>query len=204
VQTPPPDSLRRAVAEVFARPEYRWTTGRRPGEWLLEQVGRFLDWLARMRQGHPVGYEVFEVVAIVALVGLVAHWTYIVWRITRPTTRTPAGRATGPGLLLEDARAHRERADDLARAGRYVEALAHRFVAVVLDLDRREAVKFHPSKTPAEYVGEARLDSLGRATFADLVTRLYRHVFGAIPCDERAYRAFADEADLVFEHVAAA
>src|SRR2546427_6081007 len=38
---------------------------------------------------------------------------------------TPGG--TVGGLRLEDARAHRERADALARAGRYTEALAHRF-----------------------------------------------------------------------------
>jgi hypothetical protein len=33
---------------------------------------------------------------------------------------------------------------------------------------------------------------------------LYRHLFGAAPCDERAYDEFAAEAELVFEHVAAA
>src|SRR6266704_931943 len=77
-------------------------------------------------------------------------------------------------------------------------------IAGVLDLDGRQAVKFHPSKTPAEYVGEARLDASGRASLADLVARLYRHLFGAVPCDERAYREFAAEAELVFQHVAAA
>ena len=122
----------------------------------------------------------------------------------RPTARTPTPGGAVGGLRLEDARAHRERADALARAGRYTEALAHRFVAVVLDLDARQAIKFHPSKTPAEYVGEARLDPSGRASLADLVGRLYRHVFGAVPCDERAYHEFAAEAELVFEHVAAA
>src|SRR3989475_6963043 len=38
-----PDSLRRAVAEVFARPEYRWVSGRSPLQWLFELVGRGLD-----------------------------------------------------------------------------------------------------------------------------------------------------------------
>src|SRR2546422_5370264 len=55
------------------------------------------------------------------------------WRVTRPTARTPTPGGAVGGLRLEDARAHRERADALARAGRYTEALAHRFVAVVLD-----------------------------------------------------------------------
>lgn len=201
----PPDSLRRAVAEVFARPEYRWATGRSLLQWLGEQVARLFDWLGRLQEGHPAEFHLLMVGLTVVLVALLVHMGYVVWRITRPTVRTPAGVVGGVGTpRLDDARAYRARAAELARAGRYAEALAHRFVAVVLDLDAREALKFHPSKTPAEYVGEARLDPSGRASLADLVGRLYRHLFGAVPCDERAYREFAAEADLVFEHVAAA
>jgi hypothetical protein len=193
------------VAEVFARPEYRWVTARSPFQWLAELVGRVLDWLRRTQEGHPDAFRMVLVALIVLLVAMLVHMGYVVWRITRPTARTPGTGAPAAGALhLADARAQRERAEALARDGRYAEALAHRFVAVVLDLDRREAVQFHPSKTPAEYVGEARLDPSGRASFADLVARLYRHVFGAVPCDEGAYREFAAAADLVFEHVAAA
>jgi Domain of unknown function (DUF4129) len=72
---------------------------------------------------------------------------------------------------------------------------------VVLELDRAEALRFHASKTPAEYVGEARLDDMGRATFATLVARLYRHLFGAQPCDEMDYRDFGDTADQLRAHV---
>jgi len=200
----PPDSLQRALAEVFARPEYRWAIGRNPLQLLAELAGRLLDWLARMQEGHPGAFQLLLIGLSAALIALVVHMAYVVWRITRPTARTPAGGGAAGGLLLDDAHAHRERAEALARAGRYTEALAHRFVAMLLDLDHREAIKFHPSKTPAEYVGEARLDPSGRASLADLVARLYRHLFGAAPCDERTYRAFAAEADLVFEHVAAA
>jgi len=189
---------------VFARPEYRWVSGRSPLQWLFELVGRVLDWLGRTQENHPAAFKLLVAVLSLALIAMLAHMAYVVWRVTRPTARTPTPGGAVGGLRLEDARAHRERADALARAGRYTEALAHRFVAVVLDLDAREAIKFHPSKTPAEYVGEARLDPSGRASLADLVGRLYRHVFGAVPCDERAYHEFAAEAELVFEHVAAA
>src|SRR3989442_1145891 len=116
---------------------------------------------------------------------------YVVWRITRPTARTPAGGAEGiGGRELEDARAHRARAEELARAGRYAEALAYRFVALVLELERRRALAFHPSKTPAEYVGEARLDAAGRASLAELVARLYRPLFGGVPRGEGGDREF--------------
>jgi uncharacterized protein DUF4129 len=199
----PPDSLRRALAEVFARPQYRWVTGRGLAQWLLEQFARLLNWLAQAQQGHPAMFHALLIVLSVALLAILTHMGYVVWRVTRPTLRTPGALGAPGGLLPDDARAHRERADQLAAAGRYAEALAHRFVALVLELDRRSALQFHPSKTPAEYVREARLDGSGRASLGDLVTRLYAHVFGAIPCDAVGYREFVAEADFVFEHVAA-
>lgn len=197
------DSLRRALEEVFARPEYSWTVYRSPFDWLLELWYRLLDWLSTMQTAHPAGFKALLVVLIVALAGLLAHIGYVVWRIMRPTAGAPVEGATaGGGLRLEDARAHRERARELAGAGRYAEALAHEFAALLLDLERRRAVTFHPSKTPAEYVSEARLDPAGRASLADLVSRLYRHLFGAAPCDEPAYREFAAAAEQVPGHVA--
>lgn len=198
-----PDSLRRAVAEVFARPEYRWATGKSLMQWVIEQVTRLLDWLGRAETSHPTAFKVLLAVLVAVLVATLVHMGYVVWRITRPTARTPARGSAAPGLFLEDARAHRERAEALARAGRYTEALAHRFIALLLELERFEALKVHPSKTPAEYVSEARLDAADRASLSQLVARLYRCVFAADPCDERDYREFAAQADLVFQHVAA-
>jgi hypothetical protein len=201
VQGVPPDSLRDAVAEVFARPEYRWSSGRNLLEWLAQLVGRLLDALTHLQRGHPAAFRLLLVTLIAALVGLLAHMAYVVWRITRPTARTPAvvpAAARPP----DQAGAHRARAEALARSGRYAEALAHRFVAILLDLDQRRVLDFRPSKTPAEYIGEARLDAAGRASLANLVRQLYRHLFGGLPCDEHGYREFAAQAELVFEHVA--
>ena len=89
--------------------------------------------------------------------------------------------------------------------GRAVKAASvlelHRFIALLLELDRADALTFHPSKTPAEYVREARLGATGRATLAGLVSRLYHHVFGAEPLDERGYREFGAAAGTVLHHV---
>jgi len=201
----PPDSLRAALGEVFARPEYRWNERPDPWGWILAVWYRLLDWLDAVQRGHPAGFKVLLALSALVLVGLLAHMGYVVWRITRPTARTPAGGAGGiGGPVLADARAQRVRAEELARAGRYAEALAHRFVALVLDLERRRALAFHPSKTPAEYVGEARLDAAGRASLAELVARLYRHLFGGVPCDAGGYREFGAAADELGRHVAPA
>ncbi len=201
---PAADSVRHALADVFARPEYVWEPRFSLGDWIREQALRLFDWIGRQQTAHPAAFKVVLGILIAVLVGLLLHMGYVVWRITRPTARTPAGPAPVGGLRLEDARAHRRRADELARAGRFVEALGHRFVALLLELEQQRALTVHPSKTPAEYVREARLDESGRASLADLVARLYRHVFGAVPCDAATYQAFGAAADAVFRHVAPA
>jgi len=187
---PAADSLRRALGRVFAGPEYQWVEQR---QGLLSWIGRqwqhLKDWLDQMAQNHPVGYNIFFALIVIALVALLVHIGYVMWRIVRPAMRTGAGPSPSVGVVM-DARAHIALADELAATGRYAEALAHRFVAAVLELDRRRALRFHVSKTPAEYVAEAHLDATGRAALASLVARLYRHLFAAVPCDESEYRSF--------------
>jgi len=158
--------------------------------WLLQQRDTFRDWLNRFAEQHPTGYSIGLGLTVIVLVVLVVHIGYVVWRIVRPGVRTGAPTTTArPGMIV-NAAWHVARAEELARAGHYAEALAHRFLAAVLELDRIGALRFHASKTPAEYVGEARLDESGRASLARLVAQLYRHLFGAVPCDEREYQSF--------------
>ena len=198
----PPDSLRRVVQEVFARPEYDWGQGGRPLHWLRDLWMRFVDWLGQFGLQHPVGFKLLFWGSCLLLLVLLTHLGFIAWRIYRATVDHPhAAVPTGARERL-DARGNLERAEALARAGRYTEALAHRFLALLLELDRMDVLTFHPSKTPAEYVREARLGASGRASLAGLVTRLYVHVFGAEPCDERAYREFGTAAGTVVQHVA--
>ncbi|MFN2570802.1 MAG: DUF4129 domain-containing protein [Gemmatimonadales bacterium] len=177
------------VAEVFARPEYHWVARQHLVSWVSRQWHNLLSWLNRLADRYPVGFNVGLGLVVLCLVVLVVHVSYVIWRIVRPSART-AGSAASGAAVMQDAAAHLARAEDLARAGRYAEALAHRFLAVVLELDRREALRFHASKTPAEYVGEARLNEAGRASLASLVARLYRHLFGAVPCDAGEYESF--------------
>lgn len=186
----PSDSLRRVVAGVFTRAEYRWVEHQRVASWLSRKWLALLQWLDRLESQHPIGYNIGLALLIVALVVLLVHIGYVIWRIVQPVARTGKAAAPVSGVAIMDAAAHRRFAEGLARAGRYAEALAHRFMAVVLDLDRRKALRFHASKTPAEYVGEARLSDAGRATLAGLVAQLYRHLFGAVPCGVNEYQTF--------------
>lgn len=175
---------------MFARPEFDWVERQRLVSWIVRQWHNLVSWLDLLAERHPVGYSIGLVLVVVALLLLLVHIGYVVWRIVRPGARTGTAAPATPGGVSMDAAAHLERADALASAGRYAEALAHRFLAVVLELDRRKALRFHASKTPAEYVGEARLTDTGRASLASLVAQLYRHLFGAVPCDASAYESF--------------
>jgi hypothetical protein len=178
------------VGQVFSRPEFQWVERHRVLSWLLQQVDRFRDWLNRFAEQHPTGYSVGLSLTVIVLVVFLVHIGYVIWRIVRPGARTGAATTTArPGIIV-NAAWHVARAEELARAGHYAEALAHRFLAAVLELDRIGALRFHASKTPAEYVGEAKLDESGRASLARLVAQLYRHLFGAVPCDEREYQSF--------------
>ena len=181
------------MGEVFARPEYHWVPRRHPLQWLSHWLHSLLTWLNRMDETHHTLFQLLLWLAIVLLLVILVHFGYLAWRIY------PAPVA--PGLRLEDAHAHLRRAEELARLGRYAEALAHRFTAVILELESARALHFHPSKTPAEYAGEAALDAAGRATLTGLVARLYRHLFGAVPCDAQGYRDFGADAQLVLQHV---
>jgi hypothetical protein len=200
-QAVPPDSVRRAVQEVFARPEYSWVPGGRPLHLLRDLWFRLEEWLSLFGAQHPIGFKLLFWGAVLLLVALLVHLGWLGWRIYRSTVERPSAPAPGAPMLV-DARGHLEHAEALARAGRYTEALAHRFLALLLELDGADAVTFHPSKTPAEYVHEARLVAAGRDTLAGLVARLYHHVFGAEPCDERCYRDFGATAGTVLQHVA--
>ncbi|HYU27970.1 MAG TPA: DUF4129 domain-containing protein [Gemmatimonadales bacterium] len=178
------------VGQVFTRPEYQWVERRRLVSWLARQWHNLVEWLNHLADRYPVGFNIGLALVVVALIVLLVHVAYVMWRIVRPAARTGTRKtAAGAGIIM-DAAAHLARADALARAGRYAEALAHRFLAVVLELDRLKALRFHVSKTPAEYVGEARLTDAGRASLAGLVTQLYRHLFGAVPCDAGEYESF--------------
>ncbi len=174
---------------MFARPEYEWVERQRILSWLATQWHNLTTWLSRFSEQHPLGFNVALALVALALVFLVVHVGYVIMRIVRPAVRSGAATSAVTGGKIMDAAAHLEIAAALARAGRYTEALAHRFLAVVLELDRRKALRFHASKTPAEYIGEVRLDDSGRASFATLVAALYRHLFGAVPCDASEYAA---------------
>jgi hypothetical protein len=80
---------------------------------------------------------------------------------------------------------YRAEADRLAGAGKYREAIQADFTALILALDSRRLVRFHPSKTPGEYVAE-------RSDLGGVVRALYAYLFARAPCGPAEFGAWRD------------
>jgi hypothetical protein len=185
----PRDSIRAALDEVFARPEFDWQDPAEAFGFLGELLGRLLEWLAGLEGPHPLVYWLLRAAIVAVLVAVLVYLGLAIWRTLRPREVSQAG---GPvrSARPRDARWYLAEAARLRSAGRYAEALAHRFVALLLDLDRRKALNFHPSKTPGEYRHELELEPEGQIAFGDLVLTLYRHLFGGVTCGLEEVDAF--------------
>jgi hypothetical protein len=86
----------------------------------------------------------------------------------------------------------RREAQRLAREGRYPEAMQADFLGLVLELDQRRLLRFHPSKTPNEYTSEVRLAEPARSAFCDLVHTLYGYAFAREPCGPGDFAAWRE------------
>lgn len=198
----PVDSVRSALDVVMSRREFQWTEPSAFFGKLADLWRRLMSWLLELSELHPVAYWLLVAGLLLVLAAILAH---VGWTLSRAfrrpeTARQPGSKPSGPS---RGARWHREEARRLRAEGRLTEALAHRFVSLLLELDRRQALRFHPSKTPREYVDEVKLEPDGRATFAELVVQLYRHVFGGLSCSEDELDAFERRADELGGRVAA-
>ena len=128
-----------------------------------------------------------DVVALLALVLIRAAW-----RIYAGFRRSADPRAPAAAAVPRDAQWYRKEADRLHREGRWLEAMQADFTALIFLLERRQIVRYHPSKTPREYVREAALPEGSRAELGDLVWSLYRHLFGHEPVTAAAALAWRE------------
>ena len=195
-----PDSIRAALRAVFAGREYRWEGASTAWVWLMDRLVRLLEWLNELRISSPFRYYLLIASLVVILGALLAQLASIVRQSIR--SRTPAA-TTAPQSPTRDARWHLAEAARLLAAGRIGEALAHRFIAMLQDLDQRGIVKFDVSKTPAEYVSEARLAPEARQELEALVESLYRHLFGGAVPDESTWVSFDRRAATLAGYAAA-
>jgi hypothetical protein len=176
------DSLRALLDSVFAAPEYRWVERPNPLAFLTRWWRELAEWLQRAQERHPEVFWVFfwALVALLALILVHAGW--VMFQTIRAASTPPSADARGMAREIRGASWYRREALRLAAEGRYPEAMQADFLALVLDLDARSIVRFHPSKTPGEYTAEAVLAAESREAFRALVRTLYGYAFARVPC----------------------
>jgi len=196
------EALRAALDTVFAGPAYQWREPRRPFAFLGRWWTWFREWFDALRESHPLAADalVWGLVGLLLLILLHAGW--LAYRIVR----SGAGRHRAPDLPAppprRDAAWYRAESERLAQAGALVEAMQADLVALLLELDGRRVLRYHPGKTPQEHVAEATLAEESRAELRRLVWGFYRHAFGRDPVT--AEHAAAWRARTVVERYASA
>ena len=190
----PTDSLRAVLDSVFAAPEYQWRSAPRPLGFLQRLWTMLGLWLNRFHDSNPLLFQYFFWGLVLLLVLILTHAGWVFLRTVRGASAREGAVAGGPGVEARDARWYRREANRLATEGRYAEALHALFRALVLDLDARGLVRFHPSKTPNEYTYEPRLELADRERLRELVRGLYAYAFARQPCGPEEYRAWRQRA----------
>jgi Domain of unknown function (DUF4129) len=203
LQAPAADSVRAALRDVFADPRYRWAEQRGGLLALVKGWLRALQqWMMRLEVGHPAIYYVLLVVSAVLLLAILVHFAYLTWQALHPHAAERGG-VVGRAMPVRDAAWHRAEFRRLLAEGRFAEALAERFATLISELQQRAVVRLDPSKTPAEYAAEARLDDAGRGMMAGLVDELYHRLFGGAACTADDVARFDDRAAEVARYRAA-
>lgn len=188
---PAPDSLRAVLDSVFAQPAYQWVEVPHPLGWLGRLWNRLVDALATMQQTRHWLFVLLIALLAAVLLVIVVHAIVVLLR-TLNTAAGPEDRAANlPERERHDARWYAAQSDALARSGRYAEALESAFLSLVLELDQRGVLRFHPSKTPREYGSEPPAQE-DRERLRHLVRLLYRFVFGGAACGPDDYRAWRE------------
>lgn len=199
----PADSLRAVLDSVFAGSAYRWVEPPHPFSFLGRWWDALQRWLSDFQEGNPQLFEVFFWGLILVLLLVFVHASYVMLRTVRTAASTGDKAEPAPVAERRDAVWHRRRAEELAAAGRFVEAMPFDFLGLMLELDGRKILRYQPSKTPGEYAREAQLPEQQRGLLRDVVGGLYGHVFAARPCgldDYLAWRALTDSSRYAAAH----
>lgn len=190
----PDDSLRAVLDGIFSDPHYRWAEPPDPFRWLRDAWVWLQDRLLALRTESPGLFRVFVAALAVLLALILLHAAYVFALTVRGATRRERAGAAPAGEPRRDGRWYLARADEAARAGRFLEALRLGFTALALHLDGLALVRYGAGKTPADYAREARVTGEDRERLRRLVQALYRHAYGGVPCGAEDYARWRADA----------
>ncbi len=182
------DSLRAVIDTVLSAPPYQWTETEPQLGWLARGWRALVDWIGVLKDNNPAAADVlfWSLIAILVLIFLHGGWIMYQAVLGAAAAEGPAGSPSP--VIVRDAAWFQRLADVLAAEGRYPEAMQAAFSALVLRLDARGILRYHPSKTAREYAREARLAEDSRARLEDSVRQLYAHAYAGRPGSAGQYR----------------
>lgn len=188
-----PDSLRAVLDSVFAAPAYRWVEQKDAFAVLRRWVAELQEWFRALRESNPLSYRLvlYAMIVVVALIVLHALWVLYHTVGTSPRDGDASSKSdTAPRTVAW----FQHESERFAAEGKYADAIQADFLALVLALDARKVLRFHPSKTPAEYANESELPPEARAEFRALVHRVYGYAFARWPCGPAEYAQWRAQA----------
>lgn len=188
-----PDSLRGVLDSVFAAPAYRWVEQKDAFAIVRRWYAEAQEWLRALRESNPFSYRLILYGMILLVVLIVLHALWVLYRTVGTSSRIGATSST-PDTVRHTVVWFRHESERLAGEGKYAEAIQADFLALVLALDAWKVLRFHPSKTPAEYANESELPPQARAEFRELVHRVYGYAFARWPCGPAEYAQWRAQA----------
>lgn len=189
------DSLRATLDSVFAMPAYRWETREDPFGALRRLWVATGEYLAHLRAQNPVAFRMLTWLLVAVLVVIIAHAVWVAVRTVRGGSRRVQSAAPYAIPAPRDAAWYGRESARLAQEGAFAAAMQADFLRLILELDARRLVAFHPSTTPSEYARDAMLSDDGRRALHALVRAMYAHAFAHVPCDRATFEAWRSQAD---------
>jgi hypothetical protein len=187
---PPADSLRAVLDSVFSGRDYEWVERTHPLAFLGQWWSALRRWLLGLEQSQPALYWLVVWLLVALLAAILVHALWVLVQTLHAAGAPAEAGAGGPAPEVRGASWYRREAQRLAREGRYPEAMQADFLGLVLELDQRGVLRFHPSKTPNEYTNEAKLAEPARGAFRELVRNLYGYAFAREPCGAGEFAAW--------------
>lgn len=162
VALPTRERVERALAEVYARPEFAPPARSPIREWLRSAWQTVREWFAALLPDVQVGAGSARVLyyGLLAVLALIALWTavHLVRRLRamyrlreRERTTSAAGGESAPDAAVWDARAAAA-----AARGAWREAALALYPALLLRLQQAGALQVNAHKTPGDYRREVR------------------------------------------------
>jgi hypothetical protein len=176
------------IDTVLQAPEYHWSQTSPRLSWLGRWWMALTDWLDRLQESNPVAARLLFWGLVVILVAIFVHGGWIMYQTIKAASAAEGAAADAIPIAIRDERWYLRLAERLAAEGRYAEAMQAAFTGLVLRLDARGILRYHPSKTPREYAREARLLEDSRQGLQESVGTLYACAYAGRPCGPEQYR----------------